>query len=232
MHEVIRWLTGYTEKSLNALLADETDFETFFARAPKLNPSRNLIQGVICGVRIEEIKEPLMREIRYLDKLVDELSAGRAMEKILRKPVAPPVTASAEKTAANRTIAAYHQKLSRTDQAVCDLLAAEIDNRLSDAVSKIWHGHPVWFLDGNPIVGYSHEKLGMRLMFWSGADFGEPALNVVGKKFKDASIFYHDVSEIRKQPLRRWLSKAREIQWDYKNLVKRRGVLERLTGLR
>jgi hypothetical protein len=87
----------------------------------------------------------------------------------------------------------------------------------------------VWFLDGNPIVGYSKQKAGIRLMFWSGADFGEDALNVVGKKFKDASVFYNAVSEIKKTDLKRWLTSAQEIQWDYKNIVKRKGKLERIT---
>lgn len=82
---IIRWLTGYTQKGFESQLKKETDFETFFAKAPKPNPSRKLISGVICGVRIEDIKETTMREIRYLDKLVDELAKGRAMEKILRK---------------------------------------------------------------------------------------------------------------------------------------------------
>jgi hypothetical protein len=81
--EIIRWLTGYSQKELEAQL--EKDIETFIAEAPRLNPSRTLIKGVICGVRIEEIKEPTMREIRYLDKLIDELAKGKAMEKILRK---------------------------------------------------------------------------------------------------------------------------------------------------
>ncbi|MEQ1867767.1 MAG: DUF2200 domain-containing protein [Micropepsaceae bacterium] len=83
--EVIRWLTGYTQKALEAQCKKKTDFETFFAAAPKPNPSRSLIAGVVCGVRVEEIKEPTMREIRYLDKLIDELAKGKAMEKILRK---------------------------------------------------------------------------------------------------------------------------------------------------
>lgn len=83
--EVIHWLTGYTQKGIEAQIKKQTTFETFFAKAPKLNPLRKLITGVICGVRIEEIKDPLMREIRYLDKLVDEIAKGRAMEKILRK---------------------------------------------------------------------------------------------------------------------------------------------------
>jgi hypothetical protein len=81
---VICWLTGYTQKGLEAELKKQTDFETFFKKAPRLNPSRTQIKGVVCGVRVEEIQEPTMREIRYLDKLVDELAKGRAMEKILR----------------------------------------------------------------------------------------------------------------------------------------------------
>lgn len=83
--EIIRWLTGYSQAEFETKLDEETDFETFFAKAPKPNPSRALIKGVVCGVRVEEVEEPTMREIRYLDKLVDELARGKAMEKILRK---------------------------------------------------------------------------------------------------------------------------------------------------
>lgn len=83
--EIIRWLTGYSQEELEAQLEKQTDFETFFAQAPQLNPSRSLIKGVVCGVRVESIEEPTMREIRYLDKLIDELAKGKAMEKILRK---------------------------------------------------------------------------------------------------------------------------------------------------
>jgi hypothetical protein len=83
--EIICWLTGYRQRELDAKLKKQTDFETFFAEAPRLNPSRALIKGVVCGVRVEDIKEPTMQEIRYLDKLVDELAKGKAMEKILRK---------------------------------------------------------------------------------------------------------------------------------------------------
>jgi hypothetical protein len=83
--EIIHWLTGYSQQGLEAELQKQTDLETFFARAPALNPARKLITGVICGVRVEDIKEPLMQEIRYLDKLIDELAKGKAMEKILRK---------------------------------------------------------------------------------------------------------------------------------------------------
>jgi len=83
--EIIRWLTGYTQEELEEHLQRQTDFETFFSEAPQPNPNRTLIKGVICGVRVEEIEEPIMREIRYLDKLIDELAKGKAMEKILRK---------------------------------------------------------------------------------------------------------------------------------------------------
>jgi hypothetical protein len=83
--EIVRWLTGYSQRGLDAELKKQTDFETFFAKAPELNSSRALIKGVVCGVRVEDIKEPLMQKIRYLDKLIDELAKGKAMEKILRK---------------------------------------------------------------------------------------------------------------------------------------------------
>ena len=83
--EVISWLTGYSEKELKEVIEKQIDFETFFDKAPKMNPSRSLIKGIICGMRVEDIKEPLMQEIRYMDKLIDELAQGKAMEKILRK---------------------------------------------------------------------------------------------------------------------------------------------------
>lgn len=107
---------------------------------------------------------------------------------------------------------------------VCDVLAAEIDRHLSGAENKIWHGHPVWFLDGNPTVGYSEQKPGIRLMFWSGADFEEPGLNVVGQKFWDASIFYNEAAEIKRSDLRRWLKKAKVIQYNYRDIRRNRGL--------
>jgi hypothetical protein len=122
----------------------------------------------------------------------------------------------------------YNQSLKPNHKIVCDFLAQEIDRNLPESENKIWHAHPVWFLDGNPTVGYSKQKPGIRLMFWSGADFEESGLSVVGKKFKDASAFYNDISEIKKTDLRRWLKKAQQIRWDYKNIVKRKGRLERL----
>jgi len=125
-------------------------------------------------------------------------------------------------------IKTYNDRQAADDKAICDLLARAIDSELTEAESKIWHAHPVWFLDGNPTVGYSKQKAGVRLMFWSGADFGEEGLNVVGAKFKDASAFYTAASQIDTKNLVRWLKKSRDIQWDYKNIVKRKGRLERL----
>lgn len=120
------------------------------------------------------------------------------------------------------TIEQYHLLQEPQDQATI------ITGELAEAESKIWHSHPVWFINANPIVGYSKQKAGIYLMFWSGADFDEPLLNVVGKKFKDASTFYQSKEEINTEDLCRWLHKARDIQWDYKNIVKRKGRLERL----
>jgi hypothetical protein len=85
VEEIIRWLTGYSQEELEAHLEKQTDLETFFAEVPQMNPARVQIKGVVCGVRVEEIEEPIMREIRYLDKLIDELAKGKAMDKILRK---------------------------------------------------------------------------------------------------------------------------------------------------
>ncbi len=128
----------------------------------------------------------------------------------------------------SKDILAYNDTQTPEDKATCTLLANEITRHLPGAENKIWHAHPVWFLNGNPIAGYSRQNAGIRLMFWSGADFDEEELNVKGGKFKDASIFYNSVDEINTGDLKRWLGKSRDIQWDYKNLVKRKGMLERL----
>ncbi len=127
----------------------------------------------------------------------------------------------------NAEINKYNEKQESEDLQICNLLAMIIYKELTKAESIIWHSHPVWFLDGNPIVGYSKQKKGIRLMFWSGADFNDENLSVRGEKFKDASIFFNYVSEIETKDLKRWLKKSREIQWDYKNIVKRKGRLER-----
>ncbi|TXI66741.1 MAG: DUF1801 domain-containing protein [Flavobacterium sp.] len=128
----------------------------------------------------------------------------------------------------NLEVQTYNNSQSTEYQFICNELAKQIDLHLVDAENKIWHAHPVWFLDGNPIVGYSKQKKGIRLMFWSGKSFEETKLNVLGGKFQDASIFYNSVDEIDITDLEIWLKKAKEIQWDYKNIVKRKGILERL----
>jgi uncharacterized protein YdhG (YjbR/CyaY superfamily) len=128
----------------------------------------------------------------------------------------------------NKDIISYHKKQTAADKGICDLLLQEINKGLPDAEKKVWHGHPVWFLDGNPIVGYSKEKRGIRLMFWSGTSFDEAGLEVLGTKFKDASVFFNTISDINAKQLKRWLKKSKQIQWDYKNIVKRKGQLERL----
>jgi len=128
----------------------------------------------------------------------------------------------------NREINKYNNNQTSDDIAICNVLAKIIDSELTEAESKIWHAHPVWFLDGNPIVGYSKQNKGIRLMFWSGANFEEENLSVRGEKFKDASIFYNNVSHIKAKEIKRWLKKSGEIRWDYKNLVKRIGKLEKI----
>lgn len=126
-------------------------------------------------------------------------------------------------------IQSYNKKQNQTDLEICKRLMTEIDAHLPGANSKVWHGHPVWFLEGNPIVGYSKQKAGIRLMFWSGQDFDEHKLDVRGKNFKDASKFYNDADEINSTDLKRWLKKSIKIQWDYKNIVKHKGLLKKLT---
>jgi len=127
----------------------------------------------------------------------------------------------------NKDTQAYNDTLSSSDKAICDLLAIEISQRLPGAENKIWHAHPVWFLDGNPIAGYSKLKDSVRLLFWSGQSFEEEGLRPEGS-FKAAEIRYTAVEQVNTKDLKRWLKKAASIQWDYKNLVKRKGKLERL----
>lgn len=127
----------------------------------------------------------------------------------------------------NKDIKAYNDEQTPDDAAVCNALAKEINKQLKDAENKIWHRHPVWFLDGNPVVGYSKLKGSVRLLFWSGQSFDEEGLQPEGT-FKAAEARYTNKKEINKEDLQRWLEKARAIQWDYKNLVKRKGRLERL----
>ncbi len=127
----------------------------------------------------------------------------------------------------NKDIQAYNNSQNDIDKTICELLNKEIDTILTEAESKIWHGHPVWFLAGNPIVGYHKLKDSVRILFWSGQSFDEAHLHPEGT-FKAAEIRYTSIDQIKVNDLHRWLKKAREIQWDYKHIVKRRGVLERL----
>ncbi|WP_407353772.1 DUF1801 domain-containing protein [Luteimonas sp. R10] len=121
----------------------------------------------------------------------------------------------------------YNRSLSPADREICDLLAREIDRHLPEAENRIWHAHPVWFLDGNPVVGYSKLKHCVRLLFWSGQSFEERGLAKEGK-FRAAEARYTAVGQVDVADLARWLGKARAIQWDYKNIVRRKGRLERL----
>lgn len=127
----------------------------------------------------------------------------------------------------NKDIQAYNSAQANDRQAICKLLAQEIDKGLSKAESKIWHGAPVWFIDGNPIAGYDNLKDSVRLLFWSGQSFDEPGLQPEGS-FKAAETRYTDKDQVNTEDLARWLKKSQTIQWDYKNIVKRKGQLERL----
>jgi hypothetical protein len=121
----------------------------------------------------------------------------------------------------------YNKAQGPDDRAICQLLADEIDLALPAAENKVWHAHPVWFLDGNPIVGYSKLKGGVRLLFWSGRSFKEKGLKKEGT-FMAAEARYTAADEIDTKQLRRWLAESRDVQWDYKNLIRRKGRLERL----
>jgi hypothetical protein len=121
----------------------------------------------------------------------------------------------------------YNESLGPQDREICNILAREIDQSLPEAENRIWHAQPVWFLEGNPVVGYSKLKQCVRLLFWSGQSFEEEGLKKEGT-FKAAETRYTEAHQVDLENLRRWLAKARDIQWDYKNIVRRKGRLERL----
>lgn len=127
----------------------------------------------------------------------------------------------------NPDVKSYNDSQSPADRAICNVLARHIDRALPEAENKIWHAHPVWFLDGNPIVGYSKLKDCVRLLFWSGQSFKAKGLEKEGS-FKAAEARYTDATQVDAALLARWLAESREVQWDYKNVVKRKGKLERL----
>jgi hypothetical protein len=124
-------------------------------------------------------------------------------------------------------IKAYNDAQAPSDRAICQLLAKQIDRNLPEAENKVWHAHPVWFLDGNPIVGYSKLKNCVRLLFWSGQSFKKKGLKKEGS-FKAAEVRYTAADQVDTEKLQLWLTEAREIQWDYKNLIRRKGRLQRL----
>lgn len=125
-------------------------------------------------------------------------------------------------------IASYHAQFTDWEQGICTTLETAISTHLPDAEGKIWHGHPVWFLNENPVAGYAKQKNGIQLLFWSGQSFDEPGLQASGK-FKAAECIFTESRQPDPHELQRWLEKSRAIQWDYKNLVKRKGQLERLS---
>lgn len=127
----------------------------------------------------------------------------------------------------NKDIYAYNQSKTPDEKAICELLAAEIHTVLPMAENKLWHGGPVWFIEGNPVAGYWVRKNNVTLLFWSGQSFDEKGLSNVGK-FKAAEARYTAKEQVNTYDLHRWLEKSQKIQWDYKNIVKRKGVLERL----
>lgn len=127
-----------------------------------------------------------------------------------------------------KEIRAFNDSQTKDEKAICDVLYDLISQNMPEAENKIWHAHPVWFIEGNPIVGYSKLKGCIRLFFWSGASFDEEQLKPGTGKFKDASIRYTSVDQIDADDIERWLEKAKNIQWDYRNLIRRKGGLKRI----
>lgn len=128
----------------------------------------------------------------------------------------------------NKDIAEYHAELEQPDRIICDELHKIIGASLPKTQSKVWHGHPVWFIDGNPVVGYHKLKDSVRVLFWSGQSFDEPGLTAEGS-FKAAEAKYTSVDQIDQDMLKRCLAKAQTIQWDHKNIVKNKGQLNRIS---
>jgi len=129
----------------------------------------------------------------------------------------------------NQEIENYNNKLSESEKQICDLLYEIICKHLQEASCKVWHGHPVWFINENPITGYNKQKKGIALLFWSGQSFKENTLIPLGK-FNAAQVIYDSIEQIQDNQLKSWLKEAKSIQWDYKNIIKRKGQLEKLTS--
>lgn len=156
-----------------------------------------------------------------------EQKNGVRFKTLAKNVVVEAIDKSKPKASVNKDILAYNKTKVKADKAIFDLLCKEINDNLPKAENKIWHAHPVWFLDGNPIVGYHKLKDCVRLLFWSGESFDEKGLQKEGG-FKTAGARYTSADEINTKDLKRWLKKSIKIQWDYKNIVKRKGKLERL----
>lgn len=125
-------------------------------------------------------------------------------------------------------ISTYNNQQETADKAICDMLRRELDKGYPDATSKNWHGAPVWFMDGNPTAGYTKLKGRIRLMFWSGADFNEPSLELGSGKFKDAHIDYTSIDQVDTDDIARYIEKSKNIKWNYRDIIKNKGNLERL----
>lgn len=122
-------------------------------------------------------------------------------------------------------ISSYHKSLNKVDREICSVLFAAIEESLSKAHGKVWHGHPVWFINENPIVGYSKKRVGVEILFWSGQGFQEDDLIAIGK-FKAAGAIFESAEDIKKTKIKRWLQKSKKIQWDYANLRKNRKLVK------
>jgi hypothetical protein len=125
----------------------------------------------------------------------------------------------------NITITAYNKSQDKKSREICELLATIISKELSIAHGNVWHGHPVWFINENPVVGYSKKKAGIEILFWSGQSFGDESLTAIGK-FKAAGFIYQDVTEVKKTLVKSWLKNSKKIQWDYANLPKNRKLVK------
>ncbi len=200
--EIICWLTGYDAAGLQEQLKKEVDYRTFFAEAPAMNPNRRLITGVICGIRVENIEEPLMQEIRYLDKLVDELAKGKKMEKILRKPVDPSVkTASSAKSAKKasdkpETIDAYIAATPENVQEMLQKVRATLREALPNATEKISWSMPTYW-DGHNIIHFAAMKNHIGL--YPGAEavaYFSERLDGLGFKYSKGAIQFPYKKEI------------------------------------
>ncbi len=208
-------LMAFASRAQDIVLYGLRSADGFKERLAAIAPAK-LKGGCVHVKRLADVDE------KALESLIAAAVKGRR-----QKAKAAPKKATKRRQPLNPDTAAYNAALAPADREICDLLAREIGRALPEAENRVWHRHPVWFLDGNPVVGYSKLKGAVRLLFWSGQTFEEPGLTNEGT-FKAAEARYTAVSGVKRTDLTRWLAKARDIQWDYKNIVRRKGRLERL----